>query len=85
MVSGLSSDTGGEIGADSFIGATPLSYGRGSEVRVPRRRSLIRPTSSATFSPREKGRSAVSKPTVLGKGDPASFAAPLQPADDALT
>ena len=48
-------------------------------MKVCRRGSLIRPTSSATFSPREKG-----KRTVLRKGDPAGFAAPLQPADDAL-
>jgi hypothetical protein len=37
----------------------------------------------ATFSLREKGRNA-SKPSVLRKGDPAGFAAALQPADDAL-
>src|ERR1700677_3113994 len=69
MVSGLSSETGGRIGAASFISADfrgrapPLSYGGGVGGRVRRRRpaspsrgSLIRRTSPATFSLKEKGK-----------------------------
>src|SRR3984885_5007551 len=57
----------------------PSPTGGGLGARVCRRASLIRRASPATFSPREKG-----KRTVLRKGDPARFAASLQPADDAL-
>src|ERR1700722_3327306 len=57
----------------------PSPTGEGVGAGGGRPHSLTRRASPAPFSPREKG-----KRTVLRKGDPARFAASLQPADDAL-
>ena len=86
MASGFSSKTGrGRIGAASFIGAPPLSYGRGaggegSWPATPPADGLRPPPVPLG----EKGQDPGLKPAVLSKGDPAGFAAALQPADDTL-